>query len=113
MSTPRIDEVMGVASEFVENSMVAPASVARQVEIDLNDALEKINLLTAALRKANSQAEHFERLWYLAQADADRYAYAKTAEGQIVTMETFKNLGSAALDEALDDAMSDETLDND
>lgn len=65
----------------------------------------EIERLSAALRKANDQAEHFERLWYLAKEDADRYAFAKTLEGQVVTMETFKVRGAAELDQALDDAM--------
>lgn len=62
----------------------------------------------AALKKANDQAEHFERAWYLAKDDADRYAFAKTLEGQVVTMETLKNQGARALDQALDDAMAED-----
>jgi len=69
------------------------------------DPADEIERLSAALRKANDQAEHFERLWYLAKEDADRYAFAKTLEGQVVTMETFKVRGAAELDQALDDAM--------
>lgn len=65
----------------------------------------EIERLRAALRKANDQAEHFERLWYLTNEDAGRYAFAKTLEGQVVTMETFKSRGAEALDQALDDAM--------
>ena len=61
----------------------------------------------AALKKANDQAEHFERLWYLTNEDAARYAFAKTLEGQVVTMETFKVRGAAELDQALDDAMAE------
>ncbi len=61
--------------------------------------------LTAELEKANDQAEHFERLWYLTNEDAARYAFAKTLEGQVVTMETFKVRGAAELDQALDEAM--------
>lgn len=63
--------------------------------------------LRAALRQANDQAEHFERLWYLTNEDAGRYAFAKTLEGQVVTMETFKSRGAEALDQALDDAMTE------
>ena len=37
--------------------------------------------------------------------DAERYAFAKTLEGQVITMETFNSHGAAALDKALDDAM--------
>lgn len=40
--------------------------------------------------------------------DAERYAFAKTLEGQVVAMETFKNLGAAALDETIDAAMESE-----
>lgn len=72
---------------------------------DVREAADEIERLSAALRKANDQAEHFERLWYLAKEDADRYAFAKTLEGQVVTMETFKVRGAAELDQALDDAM--------
>jgi hypothetical protein len=74
--------------------------------LDLKDA--EIARLTAALKQANDQAEHFERLWYLTNEDAARYAYAKTLEGQVVTMETFKVRGAAELDQALDDAMAEE-----
>ena len=63
--------------------------------------------LRAALRQANDQAEHFARLWYLTNEDAGRYAFAKTLEGQVVTMETFKSRGAEALDQALDDAMTE------
>ena len=65
----------------------------------------ELDRLRAALAKANEQAEHFERLWYLTNEDAARYAFAKTLEGQVVTMETFKVRGAAELDQALDDAM--------
>lgn len=61
----------------------------------------------AALKKANDMAEHFERLWYLTNEDAARYHFAKTLEGQVVTMETFKVRGAADLDQALDDAMAE------
>ncbi len=71
----------------------------------LREAADEIERLTAALKKANDQAEHFERLWYLTNEDAGRYAFAKTLEGQVVTMETFKSRGAEALDQALDDAM--------
>ena len=67
----------------------------------------EIGRLTGVAKKANGQAEHFERLWYLATEDADRYAFAKTIEGQAVTMETFKGRGGAELDQALDDAMAE------
>jgi hypothetical protein len=68
----------------------------------------EIARLTGVVKKANDQAEHFERLWYLAKEDAERYAFAKTLEGQVVTMETFKVRGSAELDQALDDAMAED-----
>lgn len=71
-------------------------------------AADEIARLTAALKQANDQAEHFERLWYLTNEDAARYAFAKTLEGQVVTMETFKVRGAAELDQALDDAMMEE-----
>ena len=71
----------------------------------LREAAAEIERLHAALRQANDQAEHFERLWYLTNEDAGRYAFAKTLQGQVVTMETFKSLGAEALDQALDDAM--------
>ncbi len=71
-------------------------------------AADEISRLTAALKQANDQAEHFERLWYLTNEDAARYAFAKTLEGQVVTMETFKVRGAAELDQALDDAMAEE-----
>ena len=72
------------------------------------EAANEIERLRAALAKANEQAEHFERAWYMAKDDADRYAFAKTLEGQVVAMETFKNLGAMALDQALDDAMAED-----
>ena len=71
-------------------------------------AADEISRLTAALKQANDQAEHFERLWYLTNEDAARYAFAKTLEGQVVTMETFKVRGAAELDQSLDDAMAEE-----
>lgn len=75
---------------------------------DVRDAVREIQRLSEALRKANDQAEHFKRHWYLAKEDADRYAFAKTLEGQVVTMETFKVRGAAELDQALDDARDEE-----
>ncbi len=72
------------------------------------DQAAEIERLAGALRKANDQAEHFERLWYLAKDDADRYAFAKTLEGQMVTMKTFKVRGAAELDQALDDARAED-----
>ena len=72
------------------------------------EAADAIERLTAALKKANDQAEHFERLWYMAKENADRYAFSKTLEGQAVTMETFKVRGAAELDQALDDAMAED-----
>ena len=74
-------------------------------DVDAKDA--EIARLRAALKQANDQAEHFERLWYLTNDDAARYAFAKTLEGQVVTMETFKVRGAAELDQALDDAMAE------
>ena len=68
-------------------------------------AANEIDRLHAALKQANDQAEHFERLWYLTNEDAARYAFAKTLEGQVVTMETLKVRGAAELDQAIDDAM--------
>lgn len=73
-----------------------------------HEAAAEIARLRAALKQANDQAEHFERLWYLTNEDAGRYAFAKTLEGQVVTMETFKSRGAAELDQALDDAMAEE-----
>lgn len=61
----------------------------------------------SGLKAANDRAEHFERRWSLATEDADRYTFAKTLEGQVVTMETFKVRGGAELDQALDDAMAE------
>lgn len=40
----------------------------------------------------------------LALQDSERYQFVKTLEGQLITMETLKHLGSAVLDQALDDA---------
>jgi hypothetical protein len=72
------------------------------------DALEVENQrLSAALRAANAQAGHFERLWYLQKDDSDRYVFGKTLEGQCVVMETLKSKGAEALDQALDDAMAE------
>lgn len=71
------------------------------------DAANEIELLHSALRKANDKAEQFERQWYLAKIDTDRYAFSKTLEGQVVTMETFKVRGASELDQALDDAMAE------
>jgi hypothetical protein len=69
---------------------------------------EEIERLVGVVKRANDQAEHFKRLWDLRKEDADRYAFTKTLEGQIVVMETLKNLGAEALDQALDDAMAED-----
>lgn len=82
----------------------------REPDALCQQAADEIVRLTAALKQANDQAEHFERLWYLTNEDAARYAYAKTLEGQVVTMETFKSRGAAELDQALDDAMAEEAV---
>jgi hypothetical protein len=71
-------------------------------------AAREIERLTGVVKRANDQAEHFERLWHLTKEDADRYEFAKTLEGQVVTMETFKARGGAELDQALDDAMAED-----
>jgi hypothetical protein len=76
----------------------------------LKAAVGEIGRLTDCLKKANDQAEHFERAWYLAKDDADRYAFSKSLEGQVVTMETFKVHGAEALDQALDDAMAEDEV---
>lgn len=68
----------------------------------------EIERLTGVVKKANDQAEHFERIWYLAKEDAERYAFAKTLEGQVVTVDTLKNRGAAELDQAIDDAMAED-----
>lgn len=74
--------------------------------VALKTLADEVERLTAALEKANEQAERFEREWYLAKESADRYAFAKTLEGQVVTMETFKNLGAEFLDEKLAEVMA-------
>jgi hypothetical protein len=45
--------------------------------------------------------------WCLAKEDADRYAFSKTLEGQVVTIKTFRLGGAAELDKALDAAMAE------
>lgn len=95
-----------------------PTAWARGLDVDYptawephllcHEAAAEIERLRTALKKANDQAEHFERLWYLTNEDAARYAFAKTLEGQVVTMETFKVRGAAELDQAIDDAMAEE-----
>jgi len=98
------DEFFAEAKRLNLRMLGTPKEVC--AALDLKDA--EIARLTAALKKANDQAEHFERLWYLTNEDAARYAFAKTLEGQVVTMETFKVRGAAELDQALDDAMAEE-----
>jgi len=63
------------------------------------------------IRRVLDRLEAAERDAAMACEDADRYAYAKTLEGQVVVMETLKVLGAAHLDQALDDAMADESID--
>lgn len=70
----------------------------------------EIERLTGELKKANEQSEHFERMWYLAKDDAERYAFIKTLEGQTVAVTTFMVRGAAELDRALDDAMGDDAF---
>jgi hypothetical protein len=65
------------------------------------------------LKAENAALKREAYTWWAAARDATnddaaRYAYAKTLEGQVVTIETFKKLGAAALDQALDDAMAEE-----
>ena len=79
------------------------SAVGEYTPNELWEALDCIERLRTALTKDNSQTEHFEREWYLDRDDAERYRLAKTLEGQVVTMETFKTSGAAALDQALDD----------
>ena len=74
---------------------------------EAGDLRREVARLTGALTAANDKAEHFERLWYLQKEDSDRYAFAKTLEGQVVVMETLKNKGAAEMDQALDDAMAE------
>lgn len=74
----------------------------------LREAADEIERLAGVVKKANDQAEHFERLLYLTNEDAGRYAFAKTLEGQVVTMETLKSRGAEALDQAIDDAMMED-----
>ncbi len=97
-----------ITAETLRIAASTPDLLAIQaIEGLLRDAANEIERLTSCLKKANDQAEHFERHWYLAKEDAERYAFAKTLEGQIVTIDTFKNLGAGALDDALDEANAD------
>ena len=97
-----------ITAETLRIAASTPDLLAKQaIEGLLRDAATEIDRLTSCLKKANEQAERFERHWYLAKQDADRYAFAKTLEGQIVTIDTFKNLGAGALDDALDEASAD------
>ncbi len=95
-----------ITSETLRIAASTPDLLAIQaIEGLLRDAANEIERLTSCLKKANDQAEHFERHWYLAKEDAERYAnLPRPLEGQIVTIDTFKNLGASALDDALDDA---------
>ena len=61
---------------------------------------QQVTLLQAEIDSSPTLAE-----WNALREDAERYRFAKTLEGQVVTAETFKNRGSAELDQALDDAM--------
>ena len=70
----------------------------------------EIARLSGELKKANEQSEHFERMWYLAKDDAERYAFIKTLEGQTVAVTTFRVRGAAELDRALDNAMGEDGL---
>ncbi len=97
-----------ITAETLRIAASTPDLLAIQaIEGLLRDAANEIERLTSCLAKANDQTEHFERQWYLAKEDAERYAFAKTLEGQIVTIDTFKNLGASALDDALDEANAD------
>jgi hypothetical protein len=60
----------------------------------------------SATRTTNEAADTIEALQAerdALRADAERYALAKTLEGQVVVMETLKNLGASWLDEKLDE----------
>ena len=74
---------------------------------DIDRLRNEIERLTNCLKKANEQTEYFEREYYLIKDDANRYAYAKTLEGQVVMIETLKFRGAIELDQELDDAMAE------
>ena len=88
--------------------LIVDAETAAILADDYAKQAAEIERLAGVVRKANDQAEHFERLWYLAKDDANRYAFAKTLEGQMVTMATFKMRGAAELDQAIDDVMAED-----
>lgn len=71
-------------------------------------AAEEINTLHTQLSHWKVFGEHAEGERSRMKAGHDRYEFAKTLEGQVVVMETLKNLGAEALDRALDDAMANE-----
>lgn len=87
--------------------LAASAPNARQHMTD-EEAFKEIQRLTAELKDSSDQAEHFERKWYLAKDDADRYAFLKTLQGQAVALAALKNLGAALLDMAIDEAMAED-----
>lgn len=71
----------------------------------LHDAMgAEAELARMLIRVERAEAERDELRQH--KDDADRYAFAKTLEGQAVTAEVFRNRGAAELDQALDDAMA-------
>ena len=71
-----------------------------------NEPLEAQHRL-AALRDCYEQLNMLRGEVFWLRKDAERYAFAKTLEGQVIVTETFENHGAAALDRALDDAIKD------
>lgn len=56
-------------------------SKSKWLEIEILDLKTEVKRLTDCLARANSQAEHFEREWYLLK---DQIETAKTAERKII-----------------------------
>ena len=68
---------------------------------------DEISALNKFLCAANDRSNYFEDAWLAAKRDAERYAFAKTIEGQAVTVWAFCEPGGD-LDAALDKAMEDD-----
>ena len=69
-----------------------------------NEPIEAQHRL-AALQHCSEELSILRGEIFRLRKDSERYAFAKTLEGQVIVTETFKNHGAAALDRALDDAI--------
>ena len=114
-----VDEIMDLAAEYRTDEFGAEQKLRAAITtlVAERDAMKEADQAhrqaQAAIYLALAPVDPDRSAWPGAIAalrvDAERYAFAKTLTGQVITMEIFKHHGAEALDAAIDAAMKDKT----